>query len=77
MTWQQRAVRAAFYLWVSLLNLVGMATLWARASDVFTPEAGTRLFGVLGAGATTGGFLGVLGSAIDACGCLLMVSRIP
>ncbi|KAL6771711.1 hypothetical protein ACKKBG_A27510 [Auxenochlorella protothecoides x Auxenochlorella symbiontica] len=54
MTWQQRAVRAAFYLWVSLLNLVGMATLWARASDVFTPEAGTRLFGVLGAGATTG-----------------------
>ncbi|KFM24908.1 hypothetical protein F751_1787 [Auxenochlorella protothecoides] len=48
MTWQQRAVRVAFYLWVSLLNLVGMATLWARASDVFTPEAGTRLFGVLG-----------------------------
>ena len=54
MTAAQRAVRCAFFLWVSLINLVGVATVWARASDVFVPEASARLFGILGAGATLG-----------------------
>lgn len=54
MTAAQRAVRCAFFLWVSLINLVGVAPVWARASDVFVPEASARLFGILGAGATLG-----------------------
>jgi len=44
----------AFFLWLSVLNLVGMSTMWARMADVFGSEAGTRLFGFLGAGATCG-----------------------
>ena len=50
----QRVVRAAFFLWVSVVNLVGLSTMWARMADVFGSEAGTRLFGFLGAGATCG-----------------------
>lgn len=56
LTLPQRSVRCAFYLWVSLANLVGVASVWARASDVFSPEASARLFGILGAGATSGLF---------------------
>ena len=50
----QKAVRAAFYLWLSLLNLLATSTLWARAADVFDSSAASRLFGFLGAGATIG-----------------------
>ncbi len=50
----QRAVRMAFFLWLSVVNLVGLSTMWARMADVFGSEAGTRLFGFLGAGATCG-----------------------
>lgn len=50
----QRVVRAAFFLWVSVVNLVGLSTMWARMADVFGSDAGTRLFGFLGAGATCG-----------------------
>lgn len=38
----QHAVRAAFYLWVSAANLVGMSTMWARAADAFDPSAAAR-----------------------------------
>ncbi len=60
LTGAQRAVRAAFYMWVSLMNLVSVSAMWARAADVFSAEAGTRLFGVLGAGATLGQLCGSL-----------------
>jgi len=50
----QKAVRVAFYLWLSLLNLLATSTLWARAADVFDSSAASRLFGFLGAGATIG-----------------------
>lgn len=56
----QAAVRACFFLWVSLLNLVAVSSLWARSADVFSPEAAGRLFGLLGAGATLGQLLGSL-----------------
>ncbi len=51
---QQKLVRAAFFLWLSVLNLMCLSTLWARAADLFSSEAATRLFGFLGAGATCG-----------------------
>ncbi|KAK9906792.1 hypothetical protein WJX75_008123 [Coccomyxa subellipsoidea] len=56
----QRFVRVAFFLWVSVVNLVGLSTMWARMADVFGSEAGTRLFGFLGAGATCGQLVGSL-----------------
>eukprot|EP00887_Chlorella_sp_A99_P000869 scaffold5.g869.t1 len=55
-----KAVRAAFFLWVSLLNMVALSMMWAKAADVFPPEAATRLFGLLGAGATLGQLVGSL-----------------
>ena len=54
LTRAQKAVRVAFYLWLSLLNLLATSTLWARAADAFDSNAAPRLFGCLGAGATLG-----------------------
>ncbi|GAB4816937.1 hypothetical protein N2152v2_003983 [Parachlorella kessleri] len=59
----QQAVRVAFFLAVSLLNLVAVSSWWARAADVFTAEAAARLFGILGAGATLGQLVGSLVAA--------------
>ena len=49
-----RFVRIAFYLWLTLVNLLATSTLWARAADAFDSNAAARLFGFLGAGATLG-----------------------
>ena len=57
LTAPQKAVRIAFYLWLSLLNLLATSTLWARAADAFDSDAASRLFGFLGAGATIGELL--------------------
>lgn len=38
----QRLLRGAFYVWVSLMNLVGISSLWARCADAFPPEVGSR-----------------------------------
>lgn len=54
LTASARAVRIAFYLWLSLVNLLATSTLWARAADAFDSNAAARLFGFLGAGATLG-----------------------
>ena len=51
-----RAIRIAFYLWLTLVNLLATSTLWARAADAFDSNAAVRLFGFLGAGATLGRF---------------------
>ncbi|KAK9845485.1 hypothetical protein WJX81_007618 [Elliptochloris bilobata] len=59
----QRAVRAAFYLWLGAANLVAISSLWARVSDVFSSDAGLRLFGLLSAGATCGQMAGSLAAA--------------
>lgn len=60
LTGTQAAVRVAFFLHVSLLNVVSVSSLWARSADVFSPEQAGRLFGLLGAGATLGQLLGSL-----------------
>lgn len=56
-TWGQKAVRVCFYVWLSVINLIGASVLWARMADVFNSQAGLRLFGFLGAGATCGASL--------------------
>jgi AAA family ATP:ADP antiporter len=53
-------VGRAFYIWISVFNLFGIAVLWGFMADVFTNEQGKRLFGYLAFGATLGGILGPL-----------------
>ena len=50
----QVLVRAAFFLWLTVVNLVALSAVWARLADVFGSGASKRLFGFLGAGATCG-----------------------
>jgi hypothetical protein len=37
----QRLLRGAFYVWVNVMNLVCISSLWARCADAFTPEVST------------------------------------
>ena len=40
----QRGVRAALFLWVSLINLLAVSTMWAVAADTFSSDAGEAVF---------------------------------
>jgi AAA family ATP:ADP antiporter len=53
----------AFFVWVSIFNVMVVAQLWSFANDLYTPEQGKRLFPIVGVGASVGG---VAGSAIAA-----------
>ena len=55
-TWIART----YYIWVSVFNLFVVAVFWSLMADVFTREQAGRLFGVIAAGASTGGLLGPL-----------------
>ncbi|CAI7876603.1 unnamed protein product [Closterium sp. NIES-53] len=68
------AVRAGLFLFVALLNLFAIAAMWARLADVMTSEAGARLFGFIGAGATFGQLAGsLLASSLAALGPYLLI----
>ena len=56
-TWQVWVGRA-FFIWVSVFNLFVVSVFWSFMVDIFDSEQGKRLFGLLAAGATMGGFLG-------------------
>ncbi len=43
LTAAQRAVRAALFLSVSLINLLAVSAMWARAADVFSSDAGEAI----------------------------------
>ncbi|HXU89783.1 MAG TPA: MFS transporter [Methylomirabilota bacterium] len=47
-----------FFVWVSVFNLFVVSVFWQVNVDVFTPEQGKRLFGVIAAGATLGAIVG-------------------
>eukprot|EP00884_Botryococcus_braunii_P013643 jgi/Botrbrau1/2227/Bobra.101_2s0055.1 len=64
LTAAQRWVRTAFFVWLSMQNLIAISTMWARMVDVFSSESATRLFGFLGAGATCGQLVGSILSAV-------------
>ena len=51
---------AAFFVWVGIFNLMIVAQFWSFANDVYTPEQGRRLFGILGFGQTLGAASGGL-----------------
>jgi ATP:ADP antiporter, AAA family len=52
-----------FFIWASVFNLFVVSMFWQMNVDVFSPEQGKRLFGVIAAGATVGA---IVGSAVTA-----------
>jgi AAA family ATP:ADP antiporter len=47
-----------FFLWVGIFNLMVPAQFWAFANDLYTPEAGKRIFVLIAFGASAGAVLG-------------------
>ncbi len=47
-----------FFLWVGIFNVTVIAQFWSLANDLYTTEAGKRLFAVLGFGASSGAVFG-------------------
>ena len=48
----------AFYIWVGIFNVMVVAQFWSYANDVFSNEAGKRLFPLVGFGGMMGAFVG-------------------
>jgi ATP:ADP antiporter, AAA family len=51
-------VGVAFYVWVGFFSLSIIAQFWSYANDIYTRDAGNRLFPVIGIGATAGSPVG-------------------
>jgi AAA family ATP:ADP antiporter len=47
-----------FFIWASVFNLFVVSLFWQLNVDVFSPEQGKRLFGLIAAGATLGAIAG-------------------
>ncbi|HTV46115.1 MAG TPA: MFS transporter [Stellaceae bacterium] len=47
-----------FFIWVSVYNLFVVSVFWQMNVDLFSPEQGKRLFGLIAAGASIGAIVG-------------------
>ncbi len=57
----------AFYIWLSVFNLLTISLAWSVLADLFSSEQGKRLFGLMAAGASLGGLSGpILGAVLVA-----------
>lgn len=45
----------AFYVWSAIASVIAVAQLWTLINEIFSPDEGKRLFGLLAAGGTLGG----------------------
>lgn len=55
----------AFYIWLSVFNLLTISLAWSVLADVFSSAQGKRLFGLMAAGASLGGLSGpILGALL-------------
>jgi AAA family ATP:ADP antiporter len=55
-------VARAFYIWLSVFNMIAISVAWSVLVDVFTNAQSRRLFALMAAGASLGGLAGpVLG----------------
>ncbi|MFC2170162.1 NTP/NDP exchange transporter [Acidobacteriota bacterium] len=52
------AMGVIFYIWVGIFSVMVLAQFWGFANDIYTNEAGKRLFPIIAFGATFGGFSG-------------------
>ncbi|MEE1866036.1 NTP/NDP exchange transporter [Pseudomonas auratipiscis] len=50
----------AFYIWLSMFNLLSISLAWSVLADVLSSEQAKRLFGLLAGGASVGGLVGPL-----------------
>jgi AAA family ATP:ADP antiporter len=48
----------AFFVWLGIFSITVVAQFWSLANDLFTEEAGKRLFAVIAAGGTVGAIVG-------------------
>jgi AAA family ATP:ADP antiporter len=53
-----KAIGAAYFIWVGIFSVMVIAQFWAFANDIYSLEAGKRLFPIVAFGATLGGFVG-------------------
>lgn len=53
-------VARGFFVWLSVFNLFIVSVFWSFMDDLFTPEQGARLFGMIAAGGSSGALLGPL-----------------
>jgi AAA family ATP:ADP antiporter len=51
-------IAIVFFLWIGVFSLMVIAQFWAYANDVYTPDAGKRLFAVIAFGASVGAVFG-------------------
>jgi ATP:ADP antiporter, AAA family len=56
-------VGVAFFIWVGVFNMSLVAQFWSFASDIYSKEAGDRLFPIIVVGMTAGAPLGSLAAA--------------
>lgn len=57
---QPEWVARGFFVWLSVFNLFIVSVFWSFMADLFTPEQGARLFGVIAAGGSSGALAGPL-----------------
>ncbi|MEP6632834.1 MAG: MFS transporter [Luteimonas sp.] len=50
----------AFYIWLSVFNLIAISVAWSVLVDVFEPGEAKRLFALIAGGASLGGLVGPL-----------------
>jgi AAA family ATP:ADP antiporter len=50
----------AFFVWVGIFSVMVVAQFWSYANDVYSNEAGKRLFPLVGFGSVFGSFVGAL-----------------
>jgi ATP:ADP antiporter, AAA family len=65
------SIAVPFFLWVGVFNLVIVAQFWAFANDLYSVDAGERLFPVIGIGGSIGAWAGARVAS------LLMGARVP
>jgi ATP:ADP antiporter, AAA family len=46
-----------YYMWSAIVGLILVAQFWTLANEIFTPQDGKRLFGLITAGGTLGGMM--------------------
>jgi ATP:ADP antiporter, AAA family len=73
-------VGVPFFLWIGIFSLMVIAQFWAYANDLYTPDAGKRLFAVIAFGASSGAVFGayIAGRLIGVLGvhAMLLVAAI-
>ncbi len=52
------AIALPFFVWLGLVSMFLPAQFWSYANDIYTEEAGKRLFAIIAVGGTTGAILG-------------------